>query len=59
MGRKSELCLRNLNLQSTQIKPFRDIGNWQASSSFNFELFLETPFAVEEMAWGQVIALYR
>lgn len=29
------------------------------SSSFNFDFFLETPVAVDEMAWGQVKALYR
>ena len=29
------------------------------SSSFDFDFFLETPVAVDEMAWGQVKALFR
>jgi len=29
------------------------------SSSFDLDFFLETPVAVDEMAWGQVKALYR
>jgi hypothetical protein len=43
------------------VKAFRyDAGSYlPGSSSFDLDFFLETPVAADEMAWGEVKALYR